>query len=145
MSVVFKEGQLSQGGKVFQIVKSRDSCLREGMHAVCVLPVGEEEKLFNHQDLVLEEMAAAFIESIKFCKDNSVEERWKIVLNGPGLLKAPWFHIHSVLPSKSPQILREVWRPTGHLEKLKQFSKKLESSLKEEFQEIIDSFEKNLK
>jgi len=145
MSDVLKKGQLSQGGKIFQIVKSRNSCLREGIHAVCVLPVGEEEKLFNHQNLKLEEMAAAFTESIKFCRDNSVKERWKIVLNGPGLLKAPWFHIHSVLPSESPQILREVWRPTEHLEKLKQFSKKLELSLKEEFQEIVDSFERNLK
>ncbi|MBD3207897.1 MAG: hypothetical protein GF370_00375 [Candidatus Nealsonbacteria bacterium] len=145
MSVIFKEGRTG-GGKTFQILKSRDSCLKEGIHGVCVLPVGDDGKLLEHEELTLKDMAEAFIESVKFCRIHSEKDRWKLVLNGPGLLKSPWFHIHNIMPSESPQILREVWRPTDHLEKLKTFGKKLPPALQKEFEEeIIKGFEKNLK
>ena len=145
MTNIFKEGFLSQGEKKFQIVQSRDSCLLEGKHVVAILP-GEGENLFNHQDLTREEMSAAFLELLNYCQQNAEGKKWKIVLNGPGLLKAPWFHIHGILPEGLlAQVLREVWRPTEHLERLKQFSEKLDPSLAEEFQSIVDNFENNLK
>jgi len=145
MSVVFKEGK-TEGGKTFRILKSRDSCLKEGTHGVCVLPVGNDGKLLEHEGLTLKDMAEAFIESVRFCRSQSEKERWKLVLNGPGLLKSPWFHIHNIMPSSAPQILREVWRPTEHLEKLQAFSAKLKNpALRKEFEEIVKNFEKNLK
>ena len=143
VSKIFKVGSICQGKK-FNIVESKDSCLRDGKHVVAVL-LGEDNKFLNHQELTLEEMSAVFIETIKFCRENSIDDKWKIVLNGTGLLKAPWFHIHGIMPSSATQILREVWRPTDHLKCLKDFSKKLVAPLNDEFQNIINNFENNLK
>lgn len=98
---MLEKGSL-KNGKNWELIYSRKSAVRYGMHLI--LQIAPEEFEIKN-----EEISEMLLIATKKAKEYEIENgRWRIGINGPRESTRKHFHIHIIIPAKNDKLPRWV-------------------------------------